>query len=64
MLGFSYDWEKEINTTDPEYYAITQWLFIQFFKHGLLYKKDTPVYYCDFCKTGLAQEEVMADGTH
>lgn len=62
--GLSYDWNREINTTDPEYYAISQWLFIEFFKNGLLYKKDTPVYYCPFCKTGLAQEEVMGDGTH
>jgi leucyl-tRNA synthetase len=64
LLGNSYDWEKEINTTDPKYYAITQWLFIHFFKNGLLYKKDTAVYYCPFCKTGLAQEEVQGDGTH
>lgn len=64
MLGISYDWDREINTTDPSYYAVTQWLFIEFFKHGLLYKKDTPVYYCTFCKTGLAQEEVQGDGTH
>ena len=63
-LGLSYDWEKEIDTTYPGYYAITQWLFIQFFKHGLLFKKETSVYYCEHCKTGLAQEEVMADGTH
>src|SRR3989338_8932031 len=64
MHGFSYDWEREIDTTDPQYYAITQWLFIEFFKRGLLYKKDTPVYYCPFCKTGLAQEEVTANGQH
>lgn len=64
MLGLSYDWSREINTTDPSYYAVTQWFFIEFFKHGLLYKKETPVYYCPFCKTGLAQEEVQADGTH
>jgi len=64
MLGISYDWDREINTTDPSYYAVTQWLFIEFFKHGLLYKKETPVYYCPFCKTGLAQEEVQGDGTH
>lgn len=64
LLGMSYDWSKEINTTDPRYYAITQSLFILFFKHGLLYKKDTPVYYCPSCKTGLAQEEVSGDGTH
>jgi leucyl-tRNA synthetase len=64
LLGISYDWAKEINTTDPNYYAITQALFILFYKHGLLYKKDTMVYYCPFCKTGLALEEVQADGTH
>lgn len=63
-LGISYDWDKEINTTDPRYYGLTQQLFILFFKHGLLYKKDTPVYYCPFCKTGLAQEEVEGNGTH
>ncbi|MCX7956082.1 MAG: class I tRNA ligase family protein, partial [Patescibacteria group bacterium] len=64
MLGFSYDWEREFSTTDPEYYRWTQWLFIQFFKMGLLYKKEIPVYYCPSCKTGLAEEEVLSDGTH
>ncbi len=64
MLGFSYDWSREFSTTDPEYYKWTQWLFIQFFKMGLLTKKLTPVYYCEFCKTGLAEEEVLANGTH
>ncbi len=64
MLGFSYDWEREFSTTDPEYYKWTQWLFIQFFKMGLLYKKEIPVYYCPSCKTGLAEEEVLPDGTH
>ncbi len=64
MLGFSYDWTKEFSTTDPSYYKWTQWLFIQFFKRGLLYKKLTPVFYCEFCKTGLAEEEVLPDGTH
>ncbi|PIV08232.1 leucine--tRNA ligase, partial [Candidatus Roizmanbacteria bacterium CG03_land_8_20_14_0_80_39_12] len=44
MLGLSYDWEKEIATTDPSYYKWTQWLFIQFFKKGLLYKKNTPIH--------------------
>ena len=63
-LGLSNDWENELSTSDPKYYAITQWLFIQFFKAGLLYKKDTEVYFCEHCKTGLAQEEVLADGTH
>lgn len=63
-LGFSYDWNREFSTTDPEYYRWTQWLFIQFFKMGLLYKKKTPINYCPKCKTGLAEEEVLPDGTH
>ncbi len=63
-LGFSYDWEKEICTADPDYYQWTQWLFIQFFKRGLLYKKNTPINFCLVCKTGLAEEEVLSDGTH
>ena len=63
-LGFSYDWDHEIATTDPNYYKWTQWLFIQFYKMGLLYKKNTPINYCPTCKTGLAEEEVLADGTH
>ena len=64
MLGLSYDWEKEFATTDPTYYRWTQWLFIQFFKMGLLYKKNTPIHWCPKCKTGLAEEEVLANGTH
>jgi len=63
-LGFSYDWGREFTTTDPEYYKWTQWLFIQFYKMGLLYKKNAPINYCPKCKTGLAEEEVLADGTH
>jgi len=63
-LGFSYDWDKEFSTTDPNYYKWTQWLFIQFYKMGLLYKKNAPINYCPKCKTGLAEEEVLADGTH
>jgi len=63
-LGFSYDWDREFATTDPAYYKWTQWLFIQFFKMGLLYKKNEPINYCPKCKTGLAEEEVLADGTH
>jgi len=63
-LGLSYDWSRELSTADPEYYRFTQWLFIEFFKLGLLYKKDMPVYYCESCKTGLAEEEVLPDGTH
>jgi leucyl-tRNA synthetase len=64
MLGLSYDWTREVNTTDPGYYKWTQWLFIQFFKMGLLYKKNTPINWCPKCKTGLAEEEVLANGTH
>lgn len=64
MLGLSYDWNRELATVDPTYYKWTQWLFITFFKMGLLYKQNTSVYFCEFCKTGLAEEEVLADGTH
>jgi len=64
MLGFSYDWEREFSTTDPLYYKWTQWLFIQFFKMGLLYKRQMPIYYCSYCRTGLAEEEVLPDNTH
>jgi len=64
MLGLSYDWQRELSTTDPAYYKWTQWLFIQFFKMGLLYKKNTPIHFCPKCKTGLAEEEVLANGTH
>ncbi|MCL4364427.1 leucine--tRNA ligase [Patescibacteria group bacterium] len=63
-LGLSYDWDREFSTTDPSYYKWTQWLFIQFYKMGLLYKKDTPINYCPVCKTGLAEEEVLPNGTH
>lgn len=64
MLGLSYDWERELATTDPAYYKWTQWLFMQFFKMGLLYKRNTPIHWCPKCKTGLAEEEVLANGTH
>ncbi len=63
-LGLSYDWSREFATTDPDYYRHTQWLFMQFFKMGLLYKKNTPINFCPSCKTGLAEEEVLANGTH
>ena len=63
-LGLSYDWSREFATTDPAYYRWTQWLFIQFFKMGLLYKKNTPINWCPSCKTGLSEEEVLANGTH
>jgi leucyl-tRNA synthetase len=58
-LGFSFDWDREINTTDPEYYKWTQWMFLQFFEHGLTYKKNVPINWCLSCKIGLANEEVV-----
>jgi leucyl-tRNA synthetase len=58
-LGFSFDWSREINTTDPEYYRWTQWLFLQFFKHGLAYKKKMAINWCPKDKIGLANEEVV-----
>lgn len=63
-LGFSFDWSREVNTTDPEYYKWTQWIFIQLFKQGLAFQDKVAVNWCSFCKTNLADEEVMADGTH
>ncbi|NTU46066.1 leucine--tRNA ligase [Candidatus Roizmanbacteria bacterium] len=63
-LGLAYNWSREFSTTDPEYYGMTQWLFTEFYKLGLLYKKNTPVYFCPTCKTGLAEEEVLPNGTH
>jgi len=58
-LAFSFDWEREINTTDPSYYKWTQWIFLQLFKHGLAYKEEKPINWCPECKTGLANEEVV-----
>ena len=58
-LAFAYDWDREINTTDPTYYRWTQWIFIQLFKHGLAYKKKMPINWCPSCKIGLANEEVI-----
>ena len=58
-LGFSFDWSREINTTDPEYYKWTQWIFLQLFKHGLAYKKEMAVNWCTSCKCVLANEEVV-----
>ena len=59
MLGFSFDWSREINTTDPDYYKWTQWIFIQLYKHGLAYKKEMNVNFCTSCKVVLANEEVV-----
>lgn len=58
-LAYSFDWSKEVNTTDPNYYRWTQWIFIQLFKKGLAYKKEMPINWCPSCKIGLANEEVV-----
>jgi len=58
-LGFSFDWSREINTTDPEYYKWTQWMFLEFFRAGLAYKQNMPINWCLSCKIGLANEEVV-----
>ena len=63
MLGFSYDWDREVDTTDPEYFKWTQWIFLQLYKKGLAYEAEIPVWWCDGCKAVLANEEVNADGT-
>jgi len=59
ILGISYDWSREINTTSPEYYKWTQWIFLQLFKHNLAYKHKMPINWCPSCKIGLANEEVV-----
>ena len=58
-LGLSFDWSREINTTDPKYYKWTQWIFLKLFEHGLAYKKKMPINWCLSCKIGLANEEVV-----
>ncbi|MCC5024076.1 MAG: leucine--tRNA ligase [Candidatus Synoicihabitans palmerolidicus] len=58
-LGFSYDWDREINTTDPQYFRWTQWIFLQLFKRGLAYVDERPVWWCPALKTVLANEEVV-----
>ncbi|MDR2865570.1 MAG: leucine--tRNA ligase [Spirochaetaceae bacterium] len=57
-LGFSYDWDREVNTSHEEYYKWTQWIFLQLFKKGLAYEAESPINWCPSCKTGLANEEV------
>src|SRR5262249_35430410 len=57
-LGFSFDWSREINTTDPGYYRWTQWIFLKLFERGLAYEAESPINWCVNCKTGLANEEV------
>ncbi|MCL2843462.1 MAG: leucine--tRNA ligase [Oscillospiraceae bacterium] len=61
-LGFSFDWDREVDTTDPHFYKWTQWIFLQMFKHGLAYRAEMPVNWCTSCKCVLANEEVV-DGT-
>lgn len=58
-LGYSFDWDREINTTDPNYYKWTQWIFLKLFNAGLAYKKEMPINWCTSCKVGLANEEVV-----
>lgn len=58
-FGFSYDWSREINTSDPSYYKWTQWIFLKMYENGLAYEADVPINWCPACKTGLANEEVI-----
>ena len=58
-IGFSFDWSREVNTTEPDYYKWSQWIFVQLFKNGLAYKATMPINYCTGCKVGLANEEVV-----
>lgn len=63
-LGLSFDWSREIDTTDPRYYKWTQWIFLKLFEKDLAYQADVSVNWCPFCKTNLADEEVLTDGKH
>jgi leucyl-tRNA synthetase len=58
-MAYSFDWDREINTTDPDYYHWTQWIFIQLYKQGLAYKQEKPINWCPSCRIGLANEEVI-----
>ena len=57
-IGFNYDWKREINTTDPEYYKWTQWIFLQMYKKGLAFQSNDPINWCPSCQTGLANEDL------
>ena len=59
MLGYSFDWDRMVDTTDPNYYKWTQWIFLQMYKQGLAYKTSMPVNWCTSCKIVLANEEVV-----
>ncbi|MEK7613936.1 MAG: leucine--tRNA ligase [Patescibacteria group bacterium] len=63
LLGFNYDWTREINTTDPAFYKWTQWIFLKLFEKGLAHQSFEPINWCPSCQTGLANEDVNADGT-
>ncbi|MFC1559980.1 leucine--tRNA ligase [Candidatus Margulisiibacteriota bacterium] len=63
-IGFSYDWDREIDTTDPEYFKWTQWIFLKLFEKGLAYEATVPINWCPSCKTGLANEEVSDGKCH
>lgn len=62
-LGFNYDWSREINTTDPEYYKWTQWIFLKLLEKGLAFESHEPINWCPGCQTGLANEDLESDGT-
>ena len=59
QINALYDWDREVNTTDPDFYKWTQWIFVKMFEHGLAYEKEFPINWCPSCKTGLANEEVV-----
>ncbi|MBI5913056.1 class I tRNA ligase family protein [Candidatus Azambacteria bacterium] len=61
-VGLGYDWAREINTTDPDYYRWTQWIFLKLFERGLAYEAEVPINFCPSCKTALANEEVVGNG--
>lgn len=63
IIGLDYDWSREINTTDPNFYRWTQWIFLQMYKKGLAYESYEPINWCPSCQTGLANEDVESDGT-
>lgn len=63
VLGFDYDWQREINTTDPSFYKWTQWIFIQLLKQGYAYESHEPINWCPGCQTGLANEDLEPDGS-
>src|SRR5690606_15515799 len=58
-LGFSFDYSREVDTTDPDYYKWTQWIFLKLYEHGLAYKAEMPINWCPSCRIGLANEEVV-----